>query len=98
LKLDYDELLLWFNLTRKWENDTDTIFANHPKIDVYYEDLAQDYKVELNRIQEFLELDLEVICPTTQKPARGTLSEQISNYADLKAEFKGTPWSDFFEE
>ena len=98
IHLDYEELKLWFTLTRDWENNIDSTFSDHPKIDVYYEDLAQDYSAELDRIQKFLGLNMKEINPITRKQARGTLTEQISNYSALKAQFKGSPWSEFFSE
>lgn len=98
IHLDYEELNLWFNLTKKWEEHVDTTFAEHKKMDVYYEDLAENYSSEITRVQNFLGLEVEEIEPTTKKQAKGPLHKQISNFSELKSKFVGTPWIEFFEE
>ena len=96
--LDFEELKNWFILTKEWENHIDRSFAGHKKIDVFYEDLSDDYVAELGRIQSFLGLERVRIEPRTKKQARGSLSHQIDNYWELKSKFHGTPWIEFFED
>lgn len=98
IHLDYDELKLWFDMTKKWEDGIDSTFSSHDKIDVYYEDLAGSYTTEINRIQKFLGLDLVKIEPATKKQAKRRISEEISNYSELKEKFRHTEWIEFFED
>ncbi len=95
--LDYDELTRWFEMTKKWEEGVDSTFSSHDKIDVYYEDLASNYTAEIDRIQKFLGLELVKIEPTTKKQAKRRISEEISNYSELKEKFRDTEWIEFFE-
>jgi LPS sulfotransferase NodH len=95
--IDYEECRLDFERTRAWEQDYDSFFQNHPKIEVIYEQLAQDYQSEIGRVQEFLGLPLEPLAPKTYKQAQLPLSESIYNFLELKGKFVGTPWEDFFE-
>jgi len=96
--LDYEECLADFVQTRAWETEYDRLFADHPKIEVVYEDLAADYRAEIARVQAFLEVDPEPVAPQTFKQSRQLLSQSIANYAELKARFQGTPWAEFFTE
>jgi len=51
----------------------------------------------MKRIQEFLGVDYEAVQPATYKQSRLPLAVAISNYAELKERFNGTPWEMFFE-
>jgi hypothetical protein len=84
--------------TRKWEVEYDQFFNDHPKLDVLYEDLAQDYEREMARIQAFLGVDYQAVKPSTFKQSDQPLSKQIANYFELKKRFIDTPWAEFFEE
>lgn len=94
--LDYDECLADFQKTRAWEEEADAFFANHPLLQVAYEDLAADYETEMRRVQAFLGVPQEPVRPSIHKQSHQSLAEAITNYAELKQKFKGSPWSDFF--
>jgi LPS sulfotransferase NodH len=96
--LPYEDLLADFERTSAWEHDYDAFFAAHPKIDVLYEDLAQDPPGQIDRIQKFLEIPARPLQPGTHKQSSLPLSQAIANFAELKARFAGTPWESFFEE
>ncbi len=96
--LDYAECLADFERTRAYEEAFDTRFANHPHIEVIYEELARDYDGQMKRIQEFLSVPYAPVAPSIYKQSRQPLAEAISNYAALKAQFQGTPWAEFFQE
>ena len=96
LQLDYEECLRDFVQTRAWERQFDAFFKQHPLMDVYYEDLAEDYSDQMANIQRFLELPGEHIEPQTYKQANDSLEEAIVNFSDLKARFAGTEWEEFF--
>lgn len=95
--LDYEECLTTFEKTREEEIKYDTIFEDHDKIDVFYEDISRDYENEMCRIQEFLGVDCQVLKPLTHKQGKRTPAEEISNYFELKEKFKDTVWEEFFE-
>lgn len=98
LRLDYQECLDDFIQTRGWERDFDQAFADHPITEIIYEDLAEDYMGEMERLQQFLGVNFEQVKPQTFKQSGQLLSQAISNYDDLKARFLGTPWESFFED
>jgi LPS sulfotransferase NodH len=96
--LDYDQCLADFQRTRAWEETCDAQFASHPKIDLFYEDLAQDNDREMRRVQQFLGLDYQPVAPAIYKQSQQTLAEAIANYDDLRGKFTGTPWAAFFAD
>ncbi len=95
--LDYAECLADFIRTRAWEEEADTQFAQHSVLQLAYEDLARDYEGEMRRVQAFLGVDYEVVRPSIHKQSRQTLAEAITNYDELKQQFAGTLWAEFFE-
>ena len=62
------------------------------------EQLTRDLPGELARIQHFLGVPHEPVSPGTEKRPRRTLAAQIDNYAELKEQFRATPWADYFTE
>jgi LPS sulfotransferase NodH len=96
--LDYEECLQWFTRTHEFKKQYDIFFKDHPKIDVSYENLSRNYENEVKRIQEFLGVNYESVKPSTYKQSSQPLSKAISNYVELKEQFKNTPWEEFFEE
>lgn len=98
ITLTYDDALARFTQTRQWETEYAALFAEHPLLDVYYEDLAADFSNQMARLQSFLQVAPEPLEPTTQKRPSLPLSAQIANYEELKSQFQGSPWAEFFEE
>ena len=98
IHLDYEQCLADFQRTRAWEEACDTQFAGHAKIELFYEDLAQDNDREMRRVQTFLDVDYQPVTPTIYKQTQQTLAQAIANYDELKDRFAGSPWAGFFEE
>lgn len=98
LALDYQECLEAFTKTRALEEQYETFFEGHQKLELLYEDLSQDYLTQMKRLQPFLDVDPETVQPLIYKQSAHPLSQSISNYAELKEQFQGTPWEEFFEE
>jgi LPS sulfotransferase NodH len=96
--INYDECLWQFKKTRTYQEYFDTFFADHPKIEVIYEDLIADRQSEMKRIQSFLGTDYEHLFPSIYKQSHRPLSKAIANYAGLKRDFLGTEWEMFFED
>jgi LPS sulfotransferase NodH len=98
ITLSYEKCLQDFVQTRKWEEEFDAYFADHPKRDVVYEDLIADPNRELAEIQDFLGLRFEPLQPGTYKQSVRPLSQAIANFSELKEQFANTPWASFFQE
>lgn len=98
IPLKYEDCLQDFVQTRAWELENDQLFNQHPLMDVYYEDLANDYQQVMQEIQAFLGVDYEPVAPQTFKQANLPLSKSITNYLELKEKFSGSPWEHFFSD
>jgi len=98
VELDFADCEQVFVRTRAWEQEYDRFFSDHPLLEVIYEELAADHHREMERIQEFLSLELLEALPQTHKQSSDPLREAIVNYAGLKLGFKDTPWAEFFDE
>ena len=97
-RLDFDECLASFEQVQIWEKEHAQFFQGHAFHEVVYEDLAQDYSGEAEKIQRFLGLRNEAVQPSIYKQARRRLSDSISNYDELKRRFADTQWASFFED
>lgn len=98
VSLTYKECLIEFLATVRWETEADLFFENHSMLQVYYKDLITRRDDVLCDIQTFLGVDCEILTPSTRKQSNQSLSQAISNYFELKEQFKGTRWQEFFEE
>jgi LPS sulfotransferase NodH len=97
IPLDYEGCLEAFEQTRRHEQACDRLFAGHDTLGLTYEDLAGDYAAQFGRVQAFLGLEPRAVKPTTFKQSRAPLPQAISNYAELRRRFTGTPWAGFFD-
>jgi len=98
VQLDYDDCVKLFEETKKWEEEYDSFFSKHQKIEVIYEKLLQNTIQETKQIQQFLGVKLQRLYSLTLKQNKGALSEKISNYYELKLKFENSPWSKFFTD
>ena len=98
VSLDFDECQDTFSQTRAWENEYSEFFSNQKILEIYYEDLAQKYAEEMERVFSFLDVEQHPVEPQTHKQSKRSLSETILNYAEIKKQFQGTEWETFFEE
>ncbi len=98
VELDFNECREVFERTRRWENDADQFFKDHPRTEIIYEELAHNYQSEISRIQRFLGLPEVAVQPQTHKQSQKPLSEAIKNFSELKQQFANTPWAEFFNE
>lgn len=98
INIKYEECLQFFSRAH-WEKESfDEFFDGNQKLDVVYEDLADNLVYEIKRVQEFLGVGCEPVQPRTYKQSNQPLSEAIANYFELKKEFNGSPWESFFED
>ena len=98
MKVDAGQCRTFFEKTREWERQCDILFRDHPKIELFYEQLSNNFRQTILSIQNFLGVNYENLTPATYKQARLPLSKDIRNYWELKEEFKGTRWAVFFED
>lgn len=98
LTLDYNDCLNRFTRTRAFEEQFDKFFEDHQVFQVLYEDLARDSQREMEHILQFLRIQHEAVRPLIYKQSNQPPSEIISNYSELKEQFKNTPWQEFFED
>ncbi|MFO7661454.1 MAG: sulfotransferase [Chloroflexota bacterium] len=98
IRIEYHEALEFFTRLQRWEAEFDSMFRDHPTLEIVYEQLSREMDREFRRIQDFLEVPYQPIKPTTSKRPHRPLSVQIENYAELKEQFQGSPWGDFFTD
>ncbi|HVX92577.1 MAG TPA: sulfotransferase [Candidatus Dojkabacteria bacterium] len=96
--IDYDDCLDEFTWTENYENEYDEFFKDHQKIDVFYENLANNYQKETKKIFKFLNIDYQDTTPSTYKQRKESLRNMITNYDELKQKFSNTKWGVFFNE
>ena len=87
-----------FRQTREWERAGAARFANHPMIEIFYEDMADDLAGVVRNVTDFL--GLAPCEPRTdfKKQRTGSMKEVVANYDELKSRFAGTEWAPFFDE
>lgn len=98
IELSYDDCLRDFEQTRRWEEEADHLFQDHPMLGLYYEDLVAQLPEQLKRLNRFLGVPPAQVVPQTYPQSHLPLSQSIANFDVLKQRFQGTPWADFFEE
>lgn len=98
ITLDYQQCVADFEQSRAWEREAETFFQYHPQLEIIYEELATNMEDEMRRIQQFLGLTYQPVQPQTHKQRQRPLAEAIANYQQLKAQFAGSAWADFFVE
>lgn len=74
-----------------------SIFSAKPMIEVEYEKIILNPKMEFQRLTSFLELPEKEPKLLSEIMNPEPLAELIINYDELKAEFKSTEWSWMFE-
>jgi LPS sulfotransferase NodH len=97
--LDKKECEAFFEQTKSWEKQFDELFNEHPKIDVFYEDLInRNHHDLLGDIQNFLDVKEKNLKTNLVRQNPEKLSDLISNYNELKEAFVGGYWEYFFQE
>jgi LPS sulfotransferase NodH len=95
--LDPGECCRYFQKLNDSAADADTAFAEHPKINVTYEDLIEKQQDTLQRIFAFLKVPCESVTTRMKKQNLASPGETIDNYEQLKSYFRNTRWDVFFE-
>ena len=95
--LDPEECCRYFQKLSSSAAEADAAFAQHPKINIVYEDLIEKQQDTLQRIFAFLKVPYEPVATRMKKQNLASPRETIDNYEQLKSYFRNTRWDVFFE-
>jgi LPS sulfotransferase NodH len=95
--LDPEECSRYFQKLSNSAAEADAAFAEHPKINVVYEDLIEKQQDTLQRIFDFLKVPHKSVATRMKKQNLASPRETIDNYEQLKSYFRNTRWDAFFE-
>lgn len=70
----------------------------HPVLHLTYEDFETNATEDIIRMLNFLHLKKRPLYTKVDKQSKKKDSEVVTNYTELKAQFKETPWFEFFTE
>ena len=99
ITLSKEECVQEFEKQEYTISEMNSKFKNHKIIDVYYTDLTNNREETMNRIFKFLDTQkIRIEDTVLKKQNPESLDELVSNYQDLKNEFRDTKWEVFFEE
>ncbi len=96
VELTPEECIKHFEATRRWERQYDDLFQQHPIIEIFYEDLAENTESTTNRALDFLAVDRRKLQTDLIRQRTTPLSETITNFNQLREQFSGTEWEHFF--
>jgi LPS sulfotransferase NodH len=69
-----------------------------PTLTMVYEDLLQDRDAFVNRVLEFIDVEVMPLPSATLKNTKDDLREAILNFDQLKAKYAGTKYAPMFDE
>lgn len=94
--LEYEECWRMFHRAGRIRESFNAYFSDHAILHLVYEDLANDYRRQMARVQDFLGVETRELRPTTYKQVTAPLCEAITNYEQLRERFAGSPWEPLF--
>jgi LPS sulfotransferase NodH len=97
IHVEPDECRRYFDKLESFGDHADVAFAEHPRLDVWYEELLDRRDDVLRRIFTFLDVPYEPVSTRMQKQNTVPASARIDNYRELKQSFEHSKWSVFFE-
>ncbi|MGB2694804.1 MAG: hypothetical protein WBD55_06400, partial [Dehalococcoidia bacterium] len=86
-----------FRFLRAHEARSDEVFAGHPLLTVFYEDLVARPEL-FDDVQSFLGIEPAGLPVASRRQNPEPLRELLSNYEELRAAFADTEHAGFFEE
>lgn len=92
VRLNADHCLQDFEAGQRMEQEADALFAGHQVLQLSYEDLVSASGAEMERVQQFLGLQLYPLQTKTRKLNRRPLSDVIENYSEVASALRGSPW------
>ncbi|NER79784.1 MAG: sulfotransferase [Leptolyngbya sp. SIO1D8] len=98
IELSYEGCLTAFEKTVNWQQEAHEFFAQHSMKNLVHEDFISNWDETLEDLQAFLGAKSEPLRTSMVKQSSQALADSISNYWELKEQFKETPWSPFFTQ
>lgn len=98
ITLNYQECLKEFEKITRLRNEFKGFFMQQSLLDVYYEDLLTNLSTETTKVLSFLNVENQDLNSRFLKINNKKISDLITNYAQLKNEFAGSEWAQFFED
>lgn len=96
VNLSYEECRHEFEQTEQWQRYYDAAFANHPFVEMYYEDLVADKHHEMARVLDLLSLEKYELRSPLRKQNTRPLEDIVENFAELRERFADTRHAGFF--
>jgi hypothetical protein len=97
VQLNPDECRSYFEKLDAFADRIDAAFRDHQRLDLSYEELAQNRDQTLQRVFQFLNVPYQPVLTRMKKQRIVPVSESVVNYRQLKQSFEGTNWYAFFE-
>lgn len=97
IELTPEECETEFSRIAELEKHYDALFAHHPMLEVWYENLYADTQGEGKRILQFMGMKQRRLQEQTVKQNIRPVTEVVKNYQALKAYFAGTIWEGIFD-
>lgn len=94
--IDPIELQNAIEVSLKGRKECEIIFKHTPCLEVWYEDICEDYENHIEVIQDFLGVVPKDLKPTTIKQRTESQSMLIDNYEELRQYFLGKSHEGFF--
>jgi len=92
---ELDEFIISAEMT---ESHFEEVFAQHPSMTVYYEDILHERDVVYESTQSFLDVEAYSLSVTLTKQHPEPARQLLSNFEELHSAFKGTKYAAWFEE
>ena len=92
-----DECRFYFDWSERTGAEYDEALKANPVLALSYEELVGDRRRALGEVQRFLDVPREGLFLTTRQQNPEPLRELLANYDELRAEFQGTRYADFFD-
>ncbi|MCH7837948.1 MAG: hypothetical protein IIC26_05505 [Chloroflexi bacterium] len=91
------EELVHFNIEAQFTADHfDELFQDHPRMELYYEDILDDRERAYTQVQAFLGVEPRPLFDTTYRQHPQPLRELVANYDELYEAVKSGPHPDYY--
>ena len=90
IEVDIERLFAAFDELQTLYAQNRADFAGLDSLDVWYEELCNDYEAQMARVFGFLRLDAEPVRPQTHRQEQRALPDIICNYAQVAQALTGT--------
>jgi hypothetical protein len=78
-------------------DEHDELFAGHPILGLYYEELVADRESVFDDVQSFLGVERRALTVTLERQNTEPLNALIANYGELASALRNTRWERFLD-